>query len=311
MFFTNLGRFTVRRRRLVLSLTVLFVVLAGAFGSGAFGVLRTGGFEDPSAESTIAHDLLEERFGAGDPNLVLLVDADDGDVDSAATTAAALELSAQLTATEHVADVVSYWTAGTPPGLRSRDGTSALVIARILGDEEQVDERFAGIADAVRGDRGAVDVEVGGSAAVFANLGEQIGEDLALAEMIAIPITLVLLVLVFGGLLAAGLPLLIALVAVAGTFLSLFVIGSITDVSIYSINLTTALGLGLAIDYSLFIVSRYREELRRGATPHAAVVRTVETAGRTVAFSAFVVAASLVARRTSRRAGSGTGSPTV
>jgi RND superfamily putative drug exporter len=106
---------------------------------------------------------------------------------------------------------------------------------------------------------------------------------------------LILLVLVFGGLVAAGLPLLVGIISILGTFLALFVIGSITDVSIYSINLTTALGLGLAIDYSLFVVSRYREELRNGMSPHDAVVRSIETAGRTIAFSALTVAVSLSA----------------
>ena len=109
------------------------------------------------------------------------------------------------------------------------------------------------------------------------------------------PITLLLLLVVFGGLVAASLPLFVGVVAVLGTFLSLYVIGSITDVSVYAINLTTALGLGLAIDYSLFIVSRYREELRAGRSVGDAVVRAVETAGRTVAISALTVAVSLAA----------------
>ncbi len=109
------------------------------------------------------------------------------------------------------------------------------------------------------------------------------------------PITLVLLLLVFGGLVAASLPLFVGIIAVLGTFLSLYVIGSLTDVSVYAINLTTALGLGLAIDYSLFIVSRYREELRAGRSVEDAVVRSVETAGRTVTISALTVAVSLAA----------------
>ena len=127
------------------------------------------------------------------------------------------------------------------------------------------------------------------------DVGETIESDLTRAELIAIPLTLLLLLVVFGGLVAASLPLLVGVLAVLGTFLSLFLIGSVTDVSVYAINLTTALGLGLAIDYSLFVVSRYREELRRGRSVEDAVVRTVETAGKTILISALTVAVSLSA----------------
>ncbi|MBA3287991.1 MAG: MMPL family transporter, partial [Acidimicrobiia bacterium] len=136
---------------------------------------------------------------------------------------------------------------------------------------------------------------VGGGEAIGAAFGETIEGDLARAESIAVPITLVLLVLVFGGLLAGALPLFVGMIATLGTFLSLYVIGSLTDVSIFAINLTTALGLGLAIDYSLFIVSRYREELHAGRNVEGAVVRAVETAGRTIAIGALTVAVSLSA----------------
>ena len=299
--FTNLGRFTVRRRRLVLSLSVLFVVLAGALGSGAFGKLKGSGFDDPGAESAKAREVLEDQFRTGDPNVVMLLTVDGsapvapGNVDDAAVVAEAERLTRELSQQPGVAQVVSYWSLDRAPQLRSRDGTRALIVGRIAGTDDEIDERFLGIADSLRGDQGAVVVQLGGEAAVFSDIGGQIGSDLAKAELISVPITLLLLVLVFGGIIAAGLPLVIALISVAGTFLSLFVIGSLTDVSIYSINLTTALGLGLAIDYSLFIVSRFREELAKGTSADQAVVRTVETAGRTVAFSAFVVAASLLA----------------
>ncbi len=295
MFFTNLGRFIVRRRRPILSLTVLFIVVAGALGAGAFGALKGGGFEDPDAESTRAHDLLETQFNAGDPNLVLLVNARSGDVDDPAAAEAGRQLTDQLLRIPGMVQVVSYWALDDGGDLRSEKGDKAIVLARITGTDEEVTEGYDLVEAELSGDRGAIDVQLGGATAVDHALDEEIGGDLAKAEAISVPVTLVLLVLVFGGLIAAGLPLLVALQSLAGTFLSLFLIGSITDVSIYSINLTTALGLGLAIDYSLFIVTRYREELGRGLAPHDAVVRTVETAGKTVAFSAFVVAASLSA----------------
>src|SRR5205807_1322145 len=113
------------------------------------------------------------------------------------------------------------------------------------------------------------------------------------AETIAIPITLVLLVLVFGSAVAASLPLAIGAMSVVGTFFVLRIVASLTQVSIFSLNLTTGLGLGLAIDYSLFMVSRYREELGKGHSPDRAVIRSMQTAGRMVAFSALTVAVSL------------------
>jgi len=296
--FTRLGQFTVRRRRLVLILTVAFVALAGVFGAGAFGKLQGGGFDDPSSESARASRYMEANFATGDPNVVLLVTAHAGNVDSPAVAAIGRQLADELAATADVSQVVSYWSDSSPP-LRSLDGTKAIIIARLDDGDDQVGDVADMVDRIVQADGGRardlVTVQIGGRTAVGFDLNDQIGGDLATAESISVPITLVLLVLVFGGLVAAGLPLLVALVSVAGTFLSLAVIGSITDVSIYSINLTTALGLGLAIDYSLFTVSRFREELQRGLTPHEAVVRTVETAGRTIAFSAFVVAASLIA----------------
>ena len=144
-------------------------------------------------------------------------------------------------------------------------------------------------------ERDGVRVDLAGREAVFTAIGETIEGDLARAESIAIPLTLLLLLVVFGSAVAAGLPVLVGMISVFGAFFVLYVITLFTDVSIFSINLVTALGLGLAIDYSLFIVSRFREELDRGRTVDDAVVRTVETAGRTVAFSAMTVAISLSA----------------
>jgi len=289
---TRLGRFTVRRRRLVLATTVLFMIIAAVLGTRAFGVLEDEGFDDPSSESVQAATALAERFGAADPDLVLVATATDGDVDGADAVAAGVALTDRLAAIDGVVDVTSYWRAGSPPSLRSDDASSALLLAGIDGEADDV---VAEVRDLVEGRDGPLVVGVGGGEAVGLEFATTIEGDLARAEMIAIPITLLLLVLVFGGLVAASLPLFVGVIAVLGTFLSLYVLGSITDVSVYAINLTTALGLGLAIDYSLFIVSRYREELGRGRSVEDAVVRTVQTAGRTIAISALTVAVSLSA----------------
>jgi len=290
--FTRIGRFTVRRRRLVLALTVLFVLAAGAGGAGAFGALEDEGFDDPGSESYRASRFLQEGIGTDEPEMVLLVEAEgNADVDDPEVAAAGTELTEALAGEPEVASAISYWSLGGAPQLRSTEGTSALVVVDVDGDDETVGD----LGDRYAGAHGPITVGVGGEDAVDAAIEEQLGSDLARAESLAIPATLVLLVLVFGGVVAASLPLAMALVSVTGTLLALFAVAQVTDVSIYSINLTTALGLGLAIDYSLFIVSRFREELAAGRSSDDAVVRTVETAGRTVAFSALIVAASLSA----------------
>ena len=291
----RLGRFTVRRRRLVLSLTVLFMVVAGVLGAGAFGVLQAGGFDDPGSESAQAQALLEEHFGGGDPNVVLVLTAEGRDVAETDLAAEGAALAARLDAIDGVEQVASYWSLGNAPPLRSIDEDTALVLARVTGDETLVEERIALIEEELSGQQGAYDVLIGGREAVFADVGSTIESDLLRAELIAVPLTLLLLLFVFRGVVAASLPLFVGVISVLGTLLSLYVIGSITDVSIFAINLTTALGLGLAIDYSLFIVSRFREELATGRSVEAAVVRSVETAGKTVLISALTVAVSLSA----------------
>lgn len=291
----RLAGFIVRFRVLVLVAGLIGFVLAGAFGGGVASSLSNGGFEDPGAESATAAEVLETEFGVRDPAVVMIVTAADGVIDGPAATEAGLALTAELAAEDGVASASSYWTLGSPPSLRSLDGSRALVFAAVDGDQSEVLARSGEIAEHLRGDHGAVSVEVGGEGPLFAEVQETIESDLLRAELIAFPVTAVLLVIIFGSLVAASLPLLIGGFAIVGTFLILQVLTGFTEVSVFALNLTTALGLGLAIDYSLFIVSRYREELAAGHDPHTAVQRTVQTAGRTVLFSAGTVAVSLSA----------------
>lgn len=295
LMLTRLGLFTVRRRRWVLSATLVFFLAAAALGTGAFGVLKTEGFDDPSSESARAESLLEDHFGGGEPNVVLVLSALGQDVGDPAVTSEGSAFTERLEAIDGVDNVVSFWSLGNAPTLRSTDGDTALVLARLTGDEEFVEEQLTLIDDEFTGTQGSFDVLLGGSDAVFAGIGHTIESDLLRAELIAVPLTLILLLFVFRSLIAALLPLFVGVIAIFGTLLSLFIIGSAADVSIYAINLTTALGLGLAIDYSLFIVSRFREELSAGRTVEQSVVRTVQTAGKTVLISALTVAVSLSA----------------
>ena len=291
---TRLGRLTVKWRWWILIGTVIGLVAAGAYGGGVAEVLSGGGFSDPNAESVTAAEILEDEFDAGNPNFILLVEATEGTVDDPAVAQVGMQLTEELSADEDVGQAVSYWSLQAPP-LASTDQSQALILARIDGSEEHMMERAEELSAHFTGTHGPVEVGVGGQAEVFRQVNEQIEKDLARAEMITFPIILILLILVFGSAVAAGLPLTVGVISVIGTFLILRILASFTDVSIYALNLTTMMGLGLGIDYSLFMVSRYREELRRGMDTEAAVVRTVETAGRTVLFSGLTVAVSLAA----------------
>jgi putative drug exporter of the RND superfamily len=283
----SLGSFVVRRARLVLVVAMLAVVAFGVLGFSAFGKLKTGGFQDPGAESTTAQTITDQRFGGAD-TVVLLVHAEAGTVDDQPARAAGVEAARRLAAVPGVSNVVSYWSTGNP-GLRSKHGRYALVLGSTRSDHDLSASKLAGL----RSHNTQVEVTGGGDAAIGNDILTQVTKSLRSAEGIAVPIILALLVFAFGSVVAALLPLAIGLVAILGTFAELFVLGSVTNVAIYSINLTTALGLALAIDYALLMVSRYREELARGQEPAQAVVRSVQTAGRTIVFSGATVMAAL------------------
>jgi putative drug exporter of the RND superfamily len=256
-------------------------------GFGAFGKLKTGGFQDPGAESTAAQRLTDQRFG-GAWDVVLLVHAKTGTVDGAPARAAGAEAARRLAALADVSNVVSYWQAHSP-GLRSKDARYALVLGNTKSDHDLSTSEVASL----RSDSAQVEVTVGGDTGIDTDITQQVGASLAIAEAVAVPIILMLLVFAFGSAVAALLPLAIGGIAIVGTFAELFVLGSLTNVAIYSINITTALGLALGIDYALLMVSRYREELTRGQDPARAVVRSVQTAGRTIMFSGATVVAAL------------------
>ncbi|GAC1591869.1 MAG: MMPL family transporter [Acidimicrobiales bacterium] len=291
---TRLAQRLVHRRKAVLAGAVFVLLACFAYGGQVATKLNNGGFDDPKSESSIAAQALETQFHTGDANVVLLVTA-DVTVDSPAVAAAGRALTDELGRSPYVSGAVSYWSLGSPPPLRSRNAHQALVLGRISGNDDQVNLRVKDILTRFNGNRGPINVKVTGMAAVFRQVGTTIRTDLAKAEGIAIPITLVLLIFVFGSFVASLLPLAVGALAVGGTFAALTVLVGITKVSIFSLNLTTAMGLGLAIDYSLFVVNRVREELHAGKSVEDAVIRTTETAGRTVLFSAATVAVSLAA----------------
>ena len=289
----RLAGVVVLRRRLVLVLAVLFLALAGGIGGGVAKELSGGGFDDPKAPSEQAARLLESQFGSGTPNITLLLTARGGNVDDPAVAAAGQRIVAEFDAEADVEQVVSYWTSGRPDSLRSRDGSRALVLAHLAGQDDDMVERAKELTPRYSRTFDGIEVRVGGMAETFNEVGTTIERDLIRAEAIAFPVVAVLLILVFGSAIAAGLPLLVGILSILGTFLALHLTVQVTDVSIYSVNLATSLGLGLGIDYALFMVTRYREELRKGRGEHNAVIATVRTAGRTVLFSAITVGLSL------------------
>jgi RND superfamily putative drug exporter len=285
--FGRIGRFAATHARGVLVVALLVMLGAGALGVTAFGKLRTeGGFTDSNADSSTAQGLLNRHFG-GDNDILFLVSPVSGTVDDAANQRAGTALTERIAEDRGLTEVVSYFTTQAPP-LRAENGRHALVAAKLTdkGDVEKLRDTYGS-------DSGPLRVHIGGQNAVGIDIGDQVGRDLAVAETIAVPIIMVLLVIVFGSMVAALLPLVVGVLAVLGTFALLSVLGSVTDVSVFSINLTTALGLGLAIDYALLMVSRFREELDSGQDTVEAVTRTVETAGRTIVFSALTVAVAL------------------
>ncbi len=289
-----MAELVIRRSRLVLVVAVVAVALMGVLGAGAFGKLLGGGYDDPSSASSRAAKVIDQKFG-GETNLVLLVDAGEGRVDAPAAQQSGRALVADLKKEQRLENVISFWDTSSPD-LRSKDGREAVVLAHVKGDDTERDKNAKSVIDAYAGPyKGTLTIRAGGGAAVTSEMGTQSAKDLVLAESIAVPLTLVLLLLVFGSAVAALLPLAIGTIAIAGTFAELFLLGSVTDVSVFAVNLTTALGLGLGIDYALLMVSRFREQLATGASVDDAVRRTVSTAGRTVAFSAATVAAALAA----------------
>ena len=290
--FHRLGQFLAGHARAVLAVTFVVLVLSAVLGAGAFGRLLSGGFNDPSSDSSKATSLLNQKFG-GQPDMIFLVQARTGTVDSPAAARSGGVLAAELSRDHRLSGVTSYW-ASRSPGLRSRDSSEALILTHVVGNDDQATKTATKIlTDYAHKNDAAVTVRIGGALGTDTNT--QVTKDLAVAESIAVPITLVLLMLAFGSVTAALLPLGIALLAILATLAELNLLTRATSVSIFAINLTTALGLGLGIDYALLMVSRFREELGRGAEVGDAVALTTATAGRTIAFSALTVAAALSA----------------
>ncbi|WP_157103808.1 MMPL family transporter [Nocardia harenae] len=288
--YQRLAEVALRAPRVVAITALLFLVIAGVVGAPAALNLPAGGYEDPSAESTRAQQILAEQFGRSGLLLVLEISGPAG-VDDPAVKRRAEAVSATVAASEYAGEVLSSWSV--PPviatGLVTADRSTGLVAAEIAGSDSEAPKRARDIADRVVGENDGVTVRAGGPAIVLDDTAEQSRLDLVKVEAIAIPITFVALMWIFGSVVAALLPLVVAVVAIAGTTAVLRLLSLGTDVSAFALNLATALCLALAIDYTLLIVNRYREHLAAGADTRTAIVRTMTTTGRAVTYSALTV----------------------
>jgi len=289
----RIARLAIAAPKRIVAAAALILVAAAIFGAPVTKFLSAGGFNDPGSESVQASDLLTDKFDHNDLQLLVAVTADDG-VRSAAASAVSAEITSILKNSPDVTNVISTWSAPPPaaPGLTSKDGKTGIIIAGLRGTDAEYAETARQLVDQMPHDRDGVIVRAGG-ALTFAEANEQGERDLVKMESIAIPLSFVALVWVFGGLFAAALPMAVGVFAIVGSLAVLRTITFFTDVSLFAMNLTAAMGLALAVDYTLLIVSRYRDEIADGVPSNEAVVRTMTTAGRTVAFSALTVALSM------------------
>ncbi|MFF2412446.1 MMPL family transporter [Streptomyces sp. NPDC058092] len=285
----GLARLIIRRRVAVVVISLLLAVAGGSASTSLFGKLVAGGFEDPNSESGHAVKSLSSTFDQVQPNLNVLVTV-KGNVDDPKTAAEAGKLTDELSKESGLVNVTSYWSAGKPAQMKSKTGDKALITGTLTGDEATSQKRATKLADAYEGERAGLDVKFGGYAKFQAELLEQGQKDASTGEAIAIPLTLVVLVFVFGSLVAASLPLIVAVVAMMLTMGLMWILAEVTDIGSLAASVVTLLGLGLAIDYSLLFVNRYREELATGKPTEQALRTTMTSAGRTVIFSSLTVA---------------------
>ena len=293
--FDKLGSVIVAKSKLIFAIYLIAVVLAGGIGSAVFGKLDSGGYSDPKSDSAKAFTYLTDVFKVKDPAVVLVVETKDG-ITNPSAIASATKLENQLKTESGVDSTLSYWSAGGAPSLKSTDGKSAYLF--IYSDDVVWDNvQSLGKEIQAKYDGKFEDLTVYASGTgVFAHaINTKISEDLKLSESISIPLTFILLIFVFGGLVASAMPLLVGVSAILGSFLVIYLLTLVTGVSIFALNLITGLGLGLGIDYALLIVNRFREELHAGRSVDESIKRTVNTAGKTVFYSGLTIVITLAA----------------
>jgi RND superfamily putative drug exporter len=279
---------------IIIAAAILFVVSA-FYGAGVIPRLSLARFEVKGSASDLAAVVLRQQFGEAHPNLLVLVTAKEGTVDDAAVKQVAMELVNELSAQPNIRAVTSYWQRAYAPALKSRDGKQALILAQLEGSVTAVRKQLSTLSPLLTRDNAVIRTGVSGQDEVFRQVGAQSQRDFVLADAIAIPLIFVLLMIVFRSVLAALLTLITSIFSIFVTLLILRGLVPFTEVSTFALNLTMVLGLGIGVDYCLLIVSRFREEFGRTLNVQMALSLTLETAGKTVLFSAVTVAVSLAA----------------
>jgi trehalose monomycolate/heme transporter len=288
--FAGWGRIVVARRRLIAAAALVLAIVGAGWGAGVFSRLVTGGFEDPGSESAHADARIARTFGSQSPDVLALYSSRTATIDAPSFRDPVEATVRRVRTQPGVASVASTYD-GTP-GLVSDDQHATYVVIRLkaLDDSGKRAEY-----DAIKAQLKApgLTTQIGGTVAVGDRIDALTKTDVSRGEMIAMPVVLVLLILIFGGVVAASLPLLVGVLAVLGALTVTRLITVVTDVSTFAVNAITLLGLGMAIDYSLLMINRFRDEVRSGRRADQAVARTLASAGRTVLVSGLLVILSL------------------
>ena len=293
--FESLGRAIVRRRKSAVALFIISVLVSGVIGSLVFSRLDSGGYSNPASESYKVYEYLKNDLKIEDPAIVIVVDAEVVDVNDPTVVQKAAALEAKIAQEPGVERTLSYWSSGGVNSLKSSDGKAAYILVYGDGDAFTPESQKLGkfFQENYDGSYQGLTLYAGGVGVVSHAITKKISDDLKIAEAVSIPLTFILLAFVFGALVASAMPLIVGVAAILGAFFILYLFTLFTDVSIYALNLTTGLGLGLGIDYALLMVNRFREELRRGKSVEDSVITTVATAGKTVFYSGLTVLVTL------------------
>ena len=293
--FEKLGHLVVRRRKAMVILFIVGVLTAGTVGSMVFSRLDSGGYSNPNSDSYQVYNYLSKNLDIADPNVVVVVDSGNLSITDPTVVAKAQVLENEMAKAPGVTKVVSYWNTGGEKTLAATDGKAAYILVYGEGEAFTPESQEMGkyFQDNFDGKRDGLTLYSGGVGVVGNAINKKIADDLKIAEAISIPLTFILLVFVFGAMAASAMPLIVGVSAILGAFFLLYLISLVTSVSIYALNLTTGMGLGLGIDYALLIVNRFREELHRGKNVEDSIVDTMASAGKTVFYSGLTVLVTL------------------
>ena len=294
--FEKLGHVIVRRRKAMVILFIISVLTAGTVGTMIFSRLDSGGYSNPNSDSYQVYNYLNKNLKIADPNVVVVVDSGNLPITDPAIAAKAQTLEVEMAKAPGVTKVVSYWNTGGEKTLAASDGKAAYILVYGGGEAftPESQEMGAYFQKNFDGKRDGLTIYSGGVGVVGNAINKKIADDLKIAEAISIPLTFILLVFVFGAMAASAMPLLVGVSAILGAFFLLYLISLVTSVSVYALNLTTGMGLGLGIDYALLIVNRFREELHRGKSVEDSIVNTMASAGKTVFYSGLTVLVTLL-----------------